>query len=306
MNIGIDLGGSHIGIGLVDENGNVIEKFERDINKEDIVNIEKVIEITIIESINKILENYNININEIQKIGIASPGEPKEGCIRNVVNLSILSFPIVKILKSKLNYESISIRNDAKCAAIAEKVYGSLEDIKDAVFLCIGTGIGGAAFIDGKLLIPKRNSGFEFGHMIIKKDGKVCKCGNRGCFEAYGSMKNFKLNIAEQLKIDGRDSRKLLEKLKQSIKQEEINNIIEEYLEDLVVGLSNITNILEPEVITIGGGFVYYKEILWDRLNEKFTNSGLLFNKGKGPKLKLATLGNDAGIIGAGIDRIKK
>ena len=77
----------------------------------------------------------------------------------------------------------MQIKNDAKCAALAEKNYGSMKKYDDCIFLCLGTGIGGAAFLKGELLEPKRFSGFEFGHMIINKNGKECSCGKKGCFE---------------------------------------------------------------------------------------------------------------------------
>lgn len=304
MNIGIDLGGSHISVGLVDNNAHIISKVEEDINREGIHDIENILQTKIAEFVNKILRDNNIDIGQINKIGIACPGEPINGCMKNIVNLGIFNFPIVEKLKNKLDYKDISIRNDAKCAAIAEKKYGSLQNVQDGVFLCIGTGIGGAAFFNGKMLSPKKNSGFEFGHMVIEKNGKKCKCGNRGCFEAYGSMMSFKIDIAHILKQEKVDSRVLLKILKENIEQENVNIVIEEYLDNLVVGLSNITNILEPEMISIGGGFCYYKDILWSRLDNKFKTTNLLFNKANRPKLQIAQFGNDAGIIGASIDRI--
>ena len=158
------------------------------------------------------------------------------------------------------------------------------------------------------MLCPKRNSGFEFGHMIIKKDGNKCKCGNKGCFESYCSIKKFKSDIANALSFNKENSKELLKILKDNlncnISKETVNKIIEDYLENFIVGLSNITNILEPEVIVIGGGFVYFKEILWNNLNEKFNNTDMLFNKDTRPILKLAKFGNDAGIIGASVDRM--
>ena len=88
----------------------------------------------------------------------------------------------------------IVLKNDAKCASLAEKKFGALKDYKDSVFLCLGTGIGGATFYNGKLVEPKRAAGSEFGHMIIKKDGITCNCGNKGCFERYASIRAFKEN----------------------------------------------------------------------------------------------------------------
>ena len=91
----------------------------------------------------------------------------------------------------KIKNVKIKLSNDAKCAAIAEQRYGCLRGYKDSIFLTLGTGIGGAAFLKGELLEPKRFSGFEFGHMIINKNGKECSCGKKGCFETYSSIRAF-------------------------------------------------------------------------------------------------------------------
>lgn len=143
--------------------------------------------------------------------------------------------------------------------------------------------------------------------MIIKKGGNVCNCGNRGCFESYCSMKRFKTNIAKILNINESDSKQILKELKENLnnknKYDELNKIIDEYLDNLLVGFANITNIFEPEVIAIGGGFVYFKDILWEKLNYKFENTNLLFNKETRPELRIARFGNDSGIIGAVVDR---
>lgn len=303
MNIGIDLGGSHIGIGIV-ENGKIIDKIEEDLNKQYNEKIEEIILSKIIKNIKELLKFNKLETSQINRIGISCPGEPKNGCMKNIVNLNIIAFPIVERLKKQLNFNNIFIYNDAKCAAVAEKKFGSLKNIEDGVFLCIGTGIGGACYFSGKMLCPKRNSGFEFGHMIIKKDGNICKCGNKGCFESYCSIKKFKINIANVLDVNENDYKNLLVELNNNINNEKINKIIEEYLDYLLVGLSNITNILEPEVIAIGGGFTYYKNILWDKLKSKFEDTDLVFNKRNRPILKIAELGNDAGIIGASINMI--
>ena len=209
-------------------------------------------------------------------------------------------------LQKELNYNNIIIKNDGKCAAIAEKKYGSMKEFDDCVFLCLGTGIGGAAFLDSKLLKPKKHSGFEIGHMIIEKDGKLCKCGNRGCFETYCSMKRLKEKINREINKEHMESRDLLIFLKENSENEKIKEIIKEYIENLNIGLSNIINLLEPQCITLGGGFVHFKDILWNDLELEFKKAKYLFNKEDIPVIKLAELGNDAGIIGASIDINKK
>ena len=196
MKIGIDLGGSHIGIGVIGEQGKIIQKQEVDLLKEEGNNIEEFIQNYLEKNVQNILKQYTI-----EAIGIASPGTPKEGKITTLVNLGIQEFDITGVLR-KITNLPIQIRNDAKCAGLAEKQYGALKSYEDAVFLCLGTGIGGSAFLQGKELIPKRNPGLEIGHMIIKKDGNLCKCGKRGCFETYCSMKSLKNKLIQILEVN--------------------------------------------------------------------------------------------------------
>ena len=116
-----------------------------------------------------------------------------------------------------------AIGNDAKCAAIAEKEFGSLKNYEDAIFLIIGTGVGGAVYLNGKLLRPKRYSGFEVGHTVINKDGIKCSCGRRGCFEVYSSMRRLKEKISKEFNlntIDGIKIREFIEKNKDKIREQ--------------------------------------------------------------------------------------
>ena len=196
----------------------------------------------------------------------------------------------------------IQIRNDAKCAGLAEKKYGALKPYEDAVFLCLGTGIGGSAFLQGKELIPKRNPGLEIGHMIIKKDGNLCKCGKKGCFETYCSMKSLKNKLIQILEVNKSiTSKELLEKLIFNQNEEKVQKFLQEYTENLIIGLSNVIDIFEPQAICLGGSFVYFEEVLYELLVEKYYTKRYVFNKGSLPELKLAKLGNDAGMIGSTI-----
>ena len=181
MKIGIAIGGSHIAIGLVESNGKILAKKEKDINTEDKSNIEKFIEETIAVSINEILRNNNIKAEDIEMIGIACPGTSKDGIIVKAENLKIYNFPIAEKLQRYFSAQ-IKLSNDAKCAGLCEKKYGALRQYKDAIFMCLGTGIGGAVFMDGKMLKPKRYLGIELGHMTIEKDGIECSCGRKRMF----------------------------------------------------------------------------------------------------------------------------
>lgn len=296
MKIGIDLGGSHIGIGIINESGKIIEKREIDLDIEKNSNIEEFIKKYLTNNIKDFIQKYTI-----ETIGVASPGTPKAGKITTLVNLGIKDLNITKLLTEICNVPII-ICNDAKCAGLAEKKYGSLKTYSDAVFICLGTGIGGAVFVDNKLLTPKRNPGFELGHMIIAKDGNLCNCGKKGCFETYCSMKRLKNKLIDTLLLKKDISaQELLQILKKRKNEEKIKIVIDNYLEDLIIGISNIIDIFEPEAICLGGGFVYFEEILYEGLVEKYYAKRYVFNKQNLPDIKLATLGNDAGMIGAGV-----
>ena len=194
----------------------------------------------------------------------------------------------------------IKIRNDAKCAAIAENKIGALKDYNRSIFLTLGTGIGGAVIINNELLNTGELSGCEFGHMIIQKDGIKCNCGKNGCFEKYASMKALKNNLRSALGVDEKTrGQELLDYLIKNPDNEQINNIIDEYIEYLSIGVSNLINIFEPEAVSIGGSFVYFADVLLERLKNNIQKKNYLFNGRKELIIIPAALGNDAGIIGA-------
>ena len=291
MKIGIDLGGSHIGIGVVDENGNIICKEEKYI--EDKTDIEKQIEEFIIEKVMQMQLT-----NDVTEIGMAVPGTVSNNKIIKVVNLGIENYDIVAKLENILKLP-IRLRNDAKCAALAEQKYGELAEYKNSIFLCIGTGIGGAVIFDGKLLEAQNVPGFEFSHTIIQKNGIMCNCGKRGCFETYASFKRFKEKIAKEFNLGTIDGNTIKSFLKENSEEPRLKYIINNYIEDLSIGISNIINIFEPEAICIGGSFAEYEDILKTPLKKALLSGNLLFNKRDDIIIKHAKFKNDAGIIGA-------
>lgn len=291
MKIGIDLGGSHIGIGVVDENGNIICKEEKYI--EDKTNIEQQIEEFIIEKVMQMQVT-----NEISEIGMAVPGTVSNNKIVKAVNLEIENYDIVAKLAEILKLP-MRLRNDAKCAALAEQKYGELADYKNSIFLCIGTGIGGAVIFDGKLLEAQNVPGFEFSHTIIQKNGLQCNCGKRGCFETYASFKRFKEKIAKEFNLQKIDNDTIKKFLLENNQEARLKYMINNYIEDLSIGISNIINIFEPEAICIGGSFAEYEDILKEPLKKALLQGNLLFNKRDDIIIKHAKFKNDAGIIGA-------
>lgn len=298
MKVGIDLGGSHIAIGVVDNSGVIIEKIEKRLKNAEKRTIEKSIEEYIIENAKLLMKKYKIS-----EIGIAIPGTVSDDKVIKSVNLGLENYEIVKKLKSKIQVP-IKIRNDAKCAAIAENTYGCLKSYNRSIFLTLGTGIGGAVIINNKLLDTGNLPGCEIGHMSIEKDGILCKCGRKGCFEKYASMKILKDNLRKALGYDEKVSGKELFEIIRSNTPESknydiIEKILKQYIEDLSIGIANLINIFEPEAIGIGGSFVYFEEVLLNRLKAEIISKNILFNPRENIIVKTAILENDAGIIGA-------
>ena len=240
---------------------------------------------------------------KISEIGIAIPGTVNDDKVIKSVNLGLENYEIVKKLKSKIQVP-IKIRNDAKCAANAENTYGCLKSYNRSIFLTLGTGIGGAVIINNKLLDTGNLPGCEIGHMSIEKDGILCKCGRKGCFEKYASMKILKDNLRKALGYDEKVSGKELFEIIRSNTPESknydiIEKIVKQYIEDLSIGIANLINIFEPEAIGIGGSFVYFEEVLLNRLKTEIISKNILFNPRENIIVKTAILENDAGIIGA-------
>lgn len=293
MKIGIDLGGSHIAIGVIDDI-NIIEKIETRLMAKEKRNIKNFIENYIISNVKDFAKKYKIT-----EIGMSVPGTIKGDIIIKSVKLELENYNLVEVLKKKLNLP-IKIRNDAKCAAIAESKIGCLKDNRRSLFLTLGTGIGGAVIINGKLLDTGELPGCEFGHTVIQKNGIKCNCGKNGCFEKYASMKVLKDNLRTALELDGTTSGKeLLDIIKKNSQDKKIECVIDEFVEYLSIGISNLVNIFEPEVIGIGGSFVYFSDILLERLKNTIQKNKYLFNEREELKILPAMLGNDAGIIGS-------
>lgn len=301
MKIGIDIGGSHIGMGLI-EKAEIVANKEKIFNREDRKNIEEVMFSSIQLMISELLEENHLRIEEIERIGIAAPGTICHGVIVKAGNLNIENFDLLSKLQEVYPIP-IQIRNDGKCAALAEKAYGAMREYEDCVFINIGTGIGGATFMGGKLLEPKRYSGFEFGHMVLNKGGRLCTCGKEGCFEAYASIKSLKMKVTETLDMDSDISGQYLREELLIKDDPRVKADIDVFLEYLKAGIANLIDIFEPEIVVLGGSFAYYEgNPIFTQLIEKLNEPYATFNNAVLPIITTAKLKNDAGMIGAVIE----
>ena len=218
--------------------------------------------------------------------------------------------PIDAIREEVVTDTTVYLGNDANCAAIGEYWAGAAKDCDPAVVVTLGTGIGGGLVVGGKLYTGFAQSGLEVGHMIIRPNGVLCGCGNRGCWEQYGSATAliriaqeamerdpgsvmWELCQGDRFRVDGRIPFQAARLGDLSAKK-----VLHRYLEGLSIGLINLVNILQPEIICLGGGISNAEDdLLLDPLR------GLVlagcFDKSKPPRLERASLGNDAGVVGA-------
>lgn len=312
MKIGIDLGGSHIAVGIVNDDAKLITKVEENIlfiNKGQ-EETKELIRDKILSLINSLKENLQIPTFIIDEIGIGVPGIVENNIIKKCEKYGIYNWDLAKDLQKNINVD-VKITNDALASARAEVTYGSLKDVEKSVFLCFGTGIGGAIVISSGSIVTASSDvqnadrastmreiyPSEFGHMVIESNGRLCHCGRRGCFETYCSMRAFKSGMIELLELsENTTSEELLEILKRETTNDRLNMYIDEYVKNLTLGICNIINIVNPQKISIGGSFVFFEEVLYNRLLNKLQKSDLQFDV---PEISLATFQNDSGIIGA-------
>jgi len=294
MKIGIDVGGSHIAVGIVTNETKILTKKEINIsyNKENKDNIKEQIRDSILSLINNVLKEIQIPIFLIEKIGIGIPGIVKNNIIEKCEKYGIYNWDLAKELE-ELYKIPVKITNDAYCSAIAEKEYGNLKNVNRGLFICLGTGIGSSIILNNDIF-PS-----EIGHMVIKENGKKCHCGRNGCFEQYSSMKVFKEGIIKLLELDiNTTSEEILDILNKEKENKKINEYINEFVDTLIIGISNIINITNPEIICMGGSFTYFDDILYKKLIEKNEKMKYQFNN---PKIVLSKFNNAAGIIGAAL-----
>ena len=279
INIGIDLGGRHIGMALVDDEGHLY--YKKSIKIDDTNRTEEFI----FSSIKEYIDEFG---DEADTVGIGIPGIVRDNKIVYTTNLPLKNVDVTGYIGTRL---PLYIANDALCATIAEYHYIDKSMYSNYALVTIGTGIGSGIILNGKVYTGTTGTAGEVGHMVIEKDGIPCNCGRRGCFEKYAS-------ISSLLKKTNTESLKeffyLLEK------NHNIEKVFDEYLEDVSEGLANIINIYDLEMLVIGGSIAWLSEKFIHTLRGKVA-SKILNKYTYDLNLKCAELGNNAGIIGASL-----
>jgi len=306
--VGIDLGGTNIVAGVVDENYNIIATAK---TKTNCPRPEKTIADDMAKMALEAVKNAKLTIDDIEWIGIGTPGiaNSKTGIIEYSNNLGFNNTPMVKYIQETIS-KPVFIENDANAAAYGEYVAGAAKGAKNAVCITLGTGVGGGIIIDGKIYSGSNFAGAEIGHTVVEVDGAQCSCGRKGCFEAYSSatglIRMTKEAIAENPdcimakmaeekgKVTARTSFDAMRAGDSVAKA-----VVDKYIKYLAAGITNTINIFQPDILCIGGGVCNEGDPLLLPVRELVKKEIYTRNSPKNAEIVIAKLGNDAGIIGA-------
>jgi glucokinase len=318
--IGIDLGGTNIAAGIVNDNFEIICKASIPTGAE---RTGAEIAADMAGICHTVCREAGIDPSEIASVGIASPGIANHdaGIIEYCCNIpSFNQFPICDAVKAGFPVENVFVENDANAAAWGEVVAGSAKGTQDSVMITLGTGVGGGIIIGGKVISGFNYAGAELGHIVIEVDGAQCGCGRKGCWEAYSSATALIRMTREKLAECEAQGRKTLmtEIVEKAGKvsgrtafdakragDEAGAEVVAKYVHYLAQGLANIVNIFQPEVLSIGGGISnegdYLLDMLIPMVRAEVYGQGIV----KGTDIRIATLRNDAGIIGGAVLGLK-
>ena len=292
--IGVDIGGTSVKLGIVDENYNVLEKLRFPTGEN----------CTAEGIINGIIENCRLLINkyEVEAIGIGSAGrvDSERGMVLRAGNLPFVDEPVAVKVQNALKLPTF-IDNDGSCALIGEKTAGVCKGCKDALIITIGTGIGGAILINDRIVRGHNNRAGELGHFILDRNGVECECGLRGCFERYASATAL---IEHTQKAVERNPESILSSLaKDGINGKTVfdakdkgcpiaKELLDEYGRVLADGINSLIHIFQPEAIAISGGVANQGDNLMSLIRPYIFSDC---------RIETTSLKGDGGIIGASL-----
>ncbi len=306
--IGVDLGGTKIAIGLVDKKGHLVYKDSTPtLNERD---NEEIID-DIVKLSKKIMEEKGLTKEDIISIGVGSPGtcNPNDGIIVKAYNLGFDNLNIRKMIEERIGIKTY-VDNDANCAAFGEFKVGAGEAYNSALVITLGTGLGGGLILNGNIISGSYYGGGEFGHMVLSVDGRQCTCGRKGCWEAYSSATALIKATREAAKANPsskiNDIVNNIDEITAKTPFDAVllgdkvaKDVIDEYILYLAEGIVNMINCFEPEIIVLGGGVSAQGEVILVPLNKLINEKA--FGGNTKTTIGIATLGNDAGIIGAAL-----
>ncbi len=314
--IGVDLGGTNIAIGIVNEKYEIVRKGSVPTKPER--GADPIIA-DMAALCRKLIAEGGLTLADIESVGVATPGTANNvtGVVEYANNIPFLQYPLADRLSAQLDGKKVYIENDANAAAKAEAIAGVAAGAPISVMITLGTGVGGGIIIDGKVYTGFNFAGAELGHVVIQKDGRQCSCGRKGCWEAYSSATGL-VNITKDYIVEARAAGKKtimddmiggdLSKVSartafNAMKQgDEVGAaVVDEYISYLSCGIVNMINIFQPNVLSIGGGVCNEGDYLMKPLLEKVWGETYTREGTPRTQILIAKLGNDAGIIGAAV-----
>ncbi len=304
--VGIDLGGTFIKGGIVDDLGNIIctEKVPTESSGG-----EAVVTANIARLVDIVIDKAGLTKDDVEGIGMGVPGmiDSEKGVVLLSNNLRWYDFHIADEV-SALTGLKVKIANDANVAILAEVKFGAAKNRKNVIMLTLGTGVGGGIVANGELYEGNLSVGAELGHMVINKLGEPCTCGRRGCLEAHASATALIRKTCRAMQKH-KDSKMwdtyTPETVTGKAAFEYMNidkyakEVVDEYIDDLASGITNLVNIFRPEVVLLGGGVCAEGDNLILPLQRKVNDEMFAGNAGPESKILIATLGNTAGTLGA-------
>lgn len=308
--LGVDLGGTNIVVGLLDESGKIIKSITK---PTEATRKTELIFDDIIKLCKEIISEFNLTKSNLKGIGMGIPGEidAKNGIINYSNNIPMNNFNAKQYISKELDFP-LAFANDADCAALGELISGAGKGCEDIIILTLGTGVGGGIIINGKIYSGYYAGGAELGHQTIIYKGAQCSCGNKGCLEAYASatalIRDAKVAAMNNPKsllntlVENEDLNKMTAKVAfDAAEQGDLvaKDLINDYIEYLSIGVANLVNIFKPQMILLSGGISKQGEKLTKPLIEKTKEK--IFGNTLLTKIDIAKLGNDAGLIGAGM-----
>ena len=313
--IGIDLGGTNIAAGIVDENWNLILKDKVPTRAERGAD-ELVADMA--ELCRSLVKRTGLTFDDIAYVGVAVPGafDPVTGVVKCCNNINMDLYPLADKLKALLPISRVCLDNDANAAALAEAKIGAGKGARDFVMITLGTGVGGGIVIDGKLYSGFNYFGGELGHVTIEFGGRACSCGRKGCWEAYSSATALVVMTKEEMQahpdsmmwemcegtLERASARTAFDAAKRG--DDAGARVVKTFIDYLACGLVNMINIFQPRVLCIGGGLCGEGDYLLNPLKEIVEREQYGADAhGSEDKtvVRIAELGNDAGIIGAAL-----
>ncbi|MDL2254647.1 ROK family protein [Ruminococcaceae bacterium OttesenSCG-928-I18] len=308
--VGIDLGGTNIKVGVLDEDDKLLGKKsgKTDPYKRDWQEVVK----DMAELTGALLAELGIEAGEVLKIGIGSPGmiDHINGVVKFAGNFGWSDIPILAELR---RYYDVPMRlsNDANVAALGEAVAGAAKGARHVLLVTLGTGVGGGVISDGHLQEGGSAGAMELGHTLLVRDGEECTCGRKGCLEAYASATGLIRHAREAAEADPQSKMHELCKGDLSNMNGRIpfdamrlgdaaaKRVVDNYIRDLGEGIINFINIWRPEKILLGGGISNEGDPLLDPLNAYVKPRAFAGERGYVAPIERAVLGNDAGLYGA-------